>query len=435
MPLPLELQAARLRLVKDHPYLAAALWALCPVEKPGLGTMAVDRRWRVYFDPAVTSRWSVEEAAGVLYHEICHLLRDHASRMENLDPRLANIAADLEINDDLLREEVKLPGSPLLPAAFGLPEGLLAEEYYEALCSPPPLPAPDGGQCDPRDAGAPGAAGATEESSAGGPDAGNRDGEESGGARPSPAPGHGRCGSCATGAPEWWEDAPPAEGGPDGIGKAEAELIRQAVARAIQEASRSRGDVPAHWKRWAEERLRPKVDWRRELASAVRRAVADVAGAADYFYRRPSRRQGQVGDGRVVLPALRRPVPRVAVVVDTSGSVSDKMLSQALGEVAGVLKAVGQREGVHVLAVDAAVHACRRVFRPEQVALAGGGGTDMGAGIRAAERLRPRPEVVVVLTDGLTPWPDSPPRGMKLVVGLLGEGEAPEWAKTIRISE
>ena len=178
----------------------------------------------------------------------------------------------------------------------------------------------------------------------------------------------------------------------------------------------------------------PRVDWRKELASAVRHALADTAGASDYSYRRPSRRQGQVGNGKVVLPSLRRPVPNVAVVVDTSGSVDDTMLSQALAEVSGILKALGQREGVHVLAVDHAVQSCRRVFRPEQVKLTGGGGTDMGAGLAAAEKLHPRPQVAIVITDGWTPWPEQPPKGMKVVVALTGDGKAPEWAKTIKIN-
>jgi len=97
MPLPLELQAARLRLVRRRPYLASAAWALVPVARPGLGTLAVDQWWRLYFDPAVTERWSVEEMAGVLYHEILHLLRDHPGRMRNFDRLAANIAADAEI--------------------------------------------------------------------------------------------------------------------------------------------------------------------------------------------------------------------------------------------------------------------------------------------------------------------------------------------------
>ena len=65
----------------------------------------------------------------------------------------------------------------------------------------------------------------------------------------------------------------------------------------------------------------------------------------------------------------------------------------------------------------------------------GGGGTDMGAGIRAAAALRPRPAVTVVLTDGYTPWPAEAPKGMRVVVGLIGAQtpEAPRWARSVRV--
>jgi predicted metal-dependent peptidase len=543
--LPQELQAARLRLVKSHPYLSSAAWALRPVEKPGLGTLAVDMYWRLYYDPAVITRWTVEEFAGVLYHEIAHLLRDHASRMQNFDRMTANLAADAEINDDLLAEGVKLPDGAITPASLGQPDGLLAEEYYTALqarqsapdqgaaaqsgtptkqestgagepeagdtqqgdgneagqeqdssasadlCDaaqgdgassadrgggeedqPSPSQTAEGGsQADSVQPGNQGDASGSKAGDPGGtqpgdggdsmpssssgqpsdtsaqpgnssqppvsPGGGHGNGQDSrkpGDQAQTPAPGAGRCGSCATGQPEPWEEGPPGEGSsPHGISRAEAELVRRDVARQIMEHSQSRGNVPGHWTRWADEKLRPRIDWRKELAAAVRHAVADVAGASDYSYRRPSRRQGQVGNGKVVLPSLRQPVPEVAVVVDTSGSMSDSMLSRALAEIAGVLKASGLRQGVTVLAVDATVHVSRKVFDARQVQLAGGGGTDMGAGLYAASKLRPLPQVCVVITDGYTPWPDTPPRGMKVIVALTEGGEAPKWAKTIKI--
>jgi predicted metal-dependent peptidase len=103
--------------------------------------------------------------------------------------------------------------------------------------------------------------------------------------------------------------------------------------------------------RWAEEKLYPKVDWRKQLAAAIRYAAADTVGATDYSYRRPSRRQGQVGKGDVIFPSMRCPLPSVAVVADTSASISESMLAQTLAEISGILKSIGQKEGVHVLAV------------------------------------------------------------------------------------
>lgn len=511
----IELQAARLRMVKSHPYLSSAAWALHPVERPGLGSLAVDQWWRLYYDPAVTTLWSVEELSGVLYHEISHLLRDHSSRMQELDRAVANIAADAEINDDLKAEGITLPAGCVYPESIGQPDGLLAEEYYAALQSQESAPGQDtsaqpdedegagnpearddqqgDGKAEP-DETAPGDGASSAdhdgseddppEPSSTGPggdhadddqpgDGGNGSGSKPGdpdGSRPpcssdqpdpssqppaspgespedgssgtdpgdqaqTPAPGAGRCGSCATGQQEPWEDGPPSDASP-GTGKAEGKLIRRDVARQIVEHSRSRGTVPGHWTRWAEDNLKPKINWRRELATAIRHAVADIAGAVDYSYRKPSRRQGQIGNGKVVLPSLRRPIPSVAVVVDTSGSMSDQMLSQALAEVSGILKGMGHREGVHVIACDAQVHTCRKVFSPRQIQLAGGGGTDMGEGIHAAMKLRPQPQVVVVITDGFTPYPETPPKGTRVIIALTdAQGDSPPWAKTVKVGD
>jgi predicted metal-dependent peptidase len=408
------LAAATLRLCCDRPYLAAALWAMERVARPGLGTMAVDRRWRLYYDPATVLGWSVEALAGVLYHEVCHLLRDHAGRAGMAeDPYLWNLAADAEINDDLQEEQVLLPGSPVYPSTLRQPDGLLAEEYYARLPRTDAAlnPAHTAGRGESRDTPPlPG---------------GLNNGEQGAG------PAGGCCGSCATGVPYSWELSEPTV---VGLTEADAELVRHQVALAVRTHTTAAGSLPGHWSRWAEERLEPQVDWRSELAAIVRGALHAVAGACDYTYARPSRRQGCAGP--VVLPALRQPVPNVAVIVDTSGSMTDGMLSSALAEIAGILLAAGQREGVTVLSVDAAVHACRRVFAPEQVAFLGGGGTDMGAGLAAVERLVPRPDVAIVLTDGYTPWPERSPHRLRTVVALTDPGgSAPAWAKTVLLKE
>ena len=90
-----------------------------------------------------------------------------------------------------------------------------------------------------------------------------------------------------------------------------------------------------------------------------------------------------------------------------------------------------------VLACDAAVGATSRVRRVEDVQLVGGGGTDMRVGIAAAEASRPHPDVVVVFTDGYTPWPERPTRA-RLVVAIIGfqssTEHAPDWATTVRVT-
>jgi predicted metal-dependent peptidase len=119
----------------------------------------------------------------------------------------------------------------------------------------------------------------------------------------------------------------------------------------------------------------------------------------------------------------------------------EQLLALALAEIEGILSGAGLRAaGVRVLAVDTAVHSLRRITQAGQLGLAGGGGTDVGAGIAAAAALRPRPSTIVVLTDGYTPWPDGPPAGTRVIVGLLRDGfvpyreEPPAWARTVLIT-
>ena len=375
------LQAARVVATRGQPYLAVALHSLQLRPAPGLGTFAVDRAWRLYVDPAVLGTWTVPQVAAVLVHEVWHLLRDHAGRGERVGvtgrERAWNTACDAEINDDLLAAGLPLPGSPPTPARLRLPDGLLAEQYYAEL---PP------GRTWTAD-----------------------------------------CGSGADGAVRPWEDdAVP------GLSPVQADLVRAATAREVADAARV-GTVPGGWERWADSVLRPKVDWRQVLAASVRGGLGWVSGTIDHTRSRPSRR-GASTPG-VLLSALRRPVPSVAVVVDTSGSVDDALLGQALAEVDGTLQAGGvRREAVTVLAVDTAAGPAQRVRAASQVRLTGGGGTDMRAGIDAAAALRPRPQLVVVLTDGRTPWPEAPPARVRVVVALLERNEVmpPAWATVVR---
>jgi predicted metal-dependent peptidase len=213
----------------------------------------------------------------------------------------------------------------------------------------------------------------------------------------------------------------PSEGGlseEKGISEVERKLIQKNVAEEAAKA-KGRGRVPAALLRWAEEVLNPKVDWKKLLLQLVRGACAHSNLAKlDYTFRKPSRRSGEF-----ILPSLRTDVPKVALVVDTSGSISGRDISQFKAEVLAVLKLVGKLE---LVTCDAKAQRAK-VNGPWE----GGGGTDLRVGIELA--LKSRPDVVVVLTDGLTPWPESP-LPVPLIVATT-DREGPPWARTVRIGD
>lgn len=397
--------AVRLRAVDACPYLATALYRLVPVCAPGLGTFAVDRYWRVYVDPVTLFEWTVPEAAGVMLHEAGHVIRAHAERsdIEGVQDHLRwNYAGDAEINDDLLEAGITLPQGVITPAAMGWPLSERAEVYYRHGFPPGFIPAGDGG------------------------DGGDGDGD-----------GDGSCGSGAGGRARSWELDPLDTDAPD-MSEGEADLTRRQVAQDVQNHAKSRGTVPSGWASWAADVLAPpKVDWRRQFAGAIRTAVARAAGMVDYSYTRPGRRRVP----KVLTPSMFRPTPSVAVVMDTSGSMSDDDLRAAASEIQGMVRRAGvSGEQLKMLATDAAVHGVQAVRRVQDLEFRGRGGTDMCVGIAAAMALRPVPDVIVVLTDGETPWPEARPNA-RVVVGLVrsssspnpGYAAVPEWARVVHI--
>ena len=418
--IPEKLQAARLRAIISHPYFRTAIRAMRPVEQPGLGTFAVDALWRLYYDSAQVEQWSVEEIEGVLLHELGHLLQHHSERTQrhcHTDEELTRFVnpKEAEINDDLAG--MKLPGDPVFPSKLGWPDGLLAEEYDELQQTQEEQKQKSGGS--PTSQPPPGQPQSNNQAQA-------QDQDGNGNETPFREPA---CGSGSDGQPRPYDRA---ADDPDvsGIKKQEQDWIERAVARQIREHIQARGTVPGGWTRWADQKLQSQIDWRQQLARHVRQSVAYTSGAVDYSYRKPSRRAGAFP--HIIMPSLHRPVPSVAVLIDTSGSMSDAMVGQGLAEIDGVLKAMGQ-QGVTVFSCDTQVHAAKKVFQAREVIPLGGGGTDMRVGIEAAEKLRPRPQLLIICTDAETPWPEQAPRNMSVIVALVGHGTSPAWAKTIKI--
>ena len=306
------LAAARLWAATRFPYLATGLFGTHVIATADIGTVAVDEGWRMHADPALAAQWTPAQLGSVLVHHVSHLLRAHGERAApaGVTPEHAALwvrCADAEINDDLVPAGLDLPGSPVMPADLHADNGLLTEQYYAAAPGHGPF---------------------------------RLSGETAGGWLD--------CGSGADGMPRPWDAA----GGPR-LAPWQARLLARQVAQDCVRHGREAGSVPAGLLRWAEEILEPAVDWRKALAAELRRAVADTAGAVDYSYRRPSRRASVAGS--VVLPALRRPVPEIAVVCDTSGSMSEDLLAAALAEVEGLLRTVGMARQLRVLACDTAV--------------------------------------------------------------------------------
>lgn len=390
------------------PYLARAFMNFHILETPELGDvdhcggMATDCYYRLYYDPKILDKWTLKETAAVILHETMHCIYRHADRAKakiGTNPSqgehmLWNMAADCVINSNLRDAKIELPDADKIcfPEKFNMPPNLTAEEYYDLLYKQAPK-----------------------------------------------APMQCMGGSSADGQQRGWEhgdpgDKPKTKDGKSagGIGEDKQDMIRRAVAKDMKEhvKKHGRGSLPAGMERWAKEILEPSENPAERLLAECRYALDSQHGFWSTTYDRPSRRSLKGGP---MLPRYRQPVPRVTLIVDTSGSMCEKDLGLALGVVGQVLKALPNQSGVTVLTGDTQVETCQRVFRPEQVSLVGGGGTSMDSLIVDAANRKPKSDVIFVLTDGYTPWPSEPVEAK--VLACLSrpntESEVPSWIRTV----
>ena len=384
------LQAARLWIAANRPYYSKAVFSCPVIPTAAPGRVGIDDRWRIYANSEFLESLTVEDAAAEFLHLLNHALRDHAQRARNssVDAGTAlawNAAADCEINDDLFEDGLIEAEDWLYPEDLGMGEYMPAEHYYRHLL--------DNGV---------------------------------------PVQVRIECGSgCHSHAVPHELDTDS-----EALSDFDRTLLKRAVAAAVADHQKAHGTgtVPEGLARWAEQTLHPKVNWRQQLAAALRSSVHYKTGTADYTWQRPSRRQQP--EDLALRPAMTRPVPSIAVVVDTSGSMSEHELDRALTEISAIIATVVPGDSVRVLSVDTDVHTDQHIHNANLIKLEGAGGTNMIAGIEAAAEANP--DAIVVVTDGWTPWPPTRPAGARCVIAALTDDcrlrDVPHWIQTVDMS-
>lgn len=445
------LAQARLRACRYWPFASHAILSMVPTPRPGLGTLTVDRHWRLYYDDAALQRMSIEEAAGVILHELDHLLKRHHKRAKSLvgegQWEAWNYATDAAINGDLKAQDIPLPDGVVYPERLGLPDGLSAEEYFRKLTEQTEQPNEDnedesqdlpseqpgdsddnndetsdsqdtegedrepGSDTSDQGSSDPGHEGASE------PTTGSSDrlehpcGENEASRPVEPQP-IGSSGSCSDGRQRPWELGPPNDDNP-GLDEADQDQLIHVTAKNVLE--REHGQESARCRRWANDILNPPIDPAAKLLNLVRRYCDLTFGIGERSYRRPSRRNG---NPRMVLPSNVAPLPRITVIVDTSGSMDAEDLGLSLGMIRKVLNSFRIRDGIKVITGDTQGQTKQLCLSdPKRIELTGGGGTNMATIVAEVLTTRPQPQMILICTDGETPWPEDNP-GIPIIACL-----------------
>lgn len=329
------------------------------------------------------------EIRGVVLHENLHKAFRHLTIWNNLykeNAKLANAACDFVINlmiydSDPNGKDVKLPEGGLLDEQY---RGMNSKEVYDLL---------------------------------------KKNGKRGGGDKPG-----GNEGGGSGDGPQGFDDHD--WDGAQELSDAEKETLAKDIDQALRQGAILAGKMKGNVDRSITELLQPKVDWREALREFVTSFCQDKDVST---WRKPNRRWV---DQDVYLPSVvGETVGPLVVAIDTSGSIYGDVLNEFLSEVVSICDSVTP-ERIDLLYWDTRVAGHEKYEQGSFSGLMqstkprGGGGTDVRAVFEYVKAKAIKPEAVIVLTDGYTPWPDVV--GMPTLFAINTDVVAPV-GKTVRI--
>lgn len=374
---------ARVMLQRSHPFFAYLSQYLTPKPIKGFGTMGVNRKGDLTYDPDWVAKLTLDQMKGVVAHEIMHVAFKHLDYLKAKQANIANISMDIVINDALVTNSLTLPKEGLIPSSdhsINITDKIKVENinkkcweevYDELIKKLPKEAAPKVGfdihqrEGDKDEEGGSGGAGAIEDPNA----------------------------------PDW------------------KQLINEAYTYA-----KMQGKAPAGVDRYVDELNSPQIHWKEYLQKFIIREIP-----FDFSYSRPSKKSVSIG---VFLPSVLRENLDIIVGVDTSGSMGEAELKDCVSEVLGVIKAY-QGVTLTVLACDAQVHNVQDVKDEEDLKsfkFTGGGGTDFKPVFKWVEENKPQAKLLLFFTDGYGDFPNSCPEVRTLWVlskRSIDEGRVP----------
>jgi predicted metal-dependent peptidase len=324
------------------------------------GTAATDGR-HFYYNSRFIQMLRPKEIEFLFGHEVLHCVYDHFGRRGNRDPQLFNIANDFAVNADLIKHRVgeKITTVPCLHDPKY--DGLSSEEIYDILFEK----ADKISLSDLMDK-------LIDEHLDGDGD-GDSDGDDD-------QEGKGK------GRPK--------------LSDADRQAIRDEIKEAMLAAAATAdgaGNIPAGVKRLIQELTEPKMNWRELLRMQLESTIK-----SDYTWMRASRKGWHMD---AVMPGMKLdPMIDIAVALDASGSISEKMLKDFLSEIQGIMDSFPAYR-IHVVTFDT------EAYNPAQYnsenlddicdyEVKGGGGTDFDCVYNYLKENEIEPKRLVMFTDG-----------------------------------
>ena len=161
------------------------------------------------------------------------------------------------------------------------------------------------------------------------------------------------------------------------------------------------------------------------------RPVIDRAAAGFPTYSRPKRRMPPTN---IIMPSIKRVGINVTVAIDTSGSISNKILSYFLGELDNLFNSYPKNSvTANVLYHTDRVYSIRKdaKFIKSAISKVESGGTDHHEVFEKAEELKSK--VLICLTDGYSSYPDTTTIKNVIFICIDKDGIVPDFAKRVDV--
>ena len=438
----LNLTKARTRLLKKLVFFGQLALKLGLEESTQTQTMATDGK-RIYFNSAWVETVSVAMLAGVILHEVLHVIFMHPLRRGGRNHERWNIACDLAINPIITRHGFELPEGALDEWQY---HSMTAEQIYKQLDQEDEwekhLPPESQGEGEGEDGDGAQSGGTQQDQSDAETSPASSQEVETGGDQSetgdSPADG-GESGEPDANAPparqprvgEVW-DATNDDGSK--LSKSECKQLERIVAKDIFTAKQThdqigRGSLGAEIGGLMKEISKAEeVDWR----VLLRRNVVGAIEKCDTTWARPNRRYIHSG---LYLPGdSREGCGEIVVVIDTSGSTMGYH-SLFLHEIKLILDEA-QPELVHVVYCDDDVTHTEELVPPVEFTYQarGGGGTSFRAPFQWVEDRFIEPECLIYLTDGWGEPPSEEPE-YPVIWATCGTSHYFKWGEVIGIDD
>lgn len=383
---------------------------------------------KIAFSPAFMDKLSDSELDFILMHEVLHVALAHCYRGTELDQERFNIACDIVVNSNILKAN-DMKRSTITLNSFGesmnkTPNGkdgylFSAEEVYEMLSK----------MKSSKKSGGKGGSGKSGGDGNGAGD-GGRDGAGKSGGSPKKGKGNGG------GSGESWDDHSRWKDGEESEKSIATWLKRvkdTVEVLSIDDPSNSRGLIPAAAQRLINELRTPQTDWRKVLDEFVQEEICD------YSFSPPDRR---FSESDFFLPDFNDTevkAENVLFMVDTSGSISDNMITAAYSEIAGAIAQFNGKLSGMLGFFDAQVYPpipFESVDDVKKIRPRGGGGTSFDVIFEYVNKNMADnpPASIVILTDGYAPFPPQSEANEIPVLWLINnERVTPPWGKITRI--